>query len=66
MIIPDTFGQIDMKKNLKDVQLLPKIAKKNLKNIFSQISAILGDNYTVFIKSIVAILCQKQKNDQNW
>ena len=41
--------------------LLPKIAKKKFKNIFSQIWVILGSNYTVFIKFIGSILSKSRR-----
>ena len=46
---------------LGKIALLPKIATKNLKNILAQIWTILVSNYTVFIKSVHAILPKSRR-----
>ena len=51
-----TVGQITRNFFLKKTEkLLPKLAKKNLKDIFSQIGEILGIIFMVFIKFICTI-----------
>ena len=46
---------------IKTAKLLPELPKKNLKDVFSRIGAILGSIDTVFIKFICTILSKSRR-----
>ena len=54
-------GKIAWINLIETVELLAKIATKNLKNILAQIWTIFVSNYTVFIKFYHAILPKSRR-----
>ena len=56
-----TFGQMSKKPFDKSLIIASKNQKINLKYLFSQIWAILGNNFIVFIKFIGAILSKSRE-----